>query len=68
MDDVAYRSPMRGVLRICQLNVIFYSRDPRFVSRSGVQPAGEPSRKRRDDRYESKETKLAVHGHVGRRT
>src|SRR2546430_10050315 len=44
MDDVAYRSPMRGVLRICQLNVIFYSRDPRFVSRSGVQPAGEPSR------------------------
>ena len=48
--------------------MIFYPRDPRFVSRSGGQAAGKPSRKRRGDRYESKEAMLPVHGHIGRKT
>jgi hypothetical protein len=41
--------------------MIFYSGNPRFVSRSGIQPAGERHRKRRDDRYEDKKAKLPVH-------
>jgi len=41
--------------------MIFYSGHPRFVSRSGIQPAGKRHRKRRDDRYEDKEAKLPVH-------
>ena len=41
--------------------MIFYPRDPRLVSRSGIWTAQRPSRKRRDDRYEDKEAKLPVH-------
>jgi hypothetical protein len=44
--------------------MIFYSGDPRFVSRSGIQPAGKRHRKRRDNRYEDNKAKLPVHLHM----
>jgi hypothetical protein len=49
------------------LNVIFYSGDPRFVSRSGIQPAGKRHRKGRENRYEDKKAKLPVHAFWSKR-